>query len=121
MATVNVLAGNRQVPVDVLTPAAQASTASQAVITGSDIDMRGWRSLAYTLTNITNTISYYIYGANDSAFADETVVSGPTDIAASAAGSYSVAQAPYAYYRVKIIDKVGGDHGTVTLRAIAKG
>lgn len=102
-------------------PAAQASTAAYVVLAGSELDVRGYRSIAYTMTNITNTISFEVFGANLATYADEVLASGPTDIAAVAAGSYVVAQTPYAYYRVKIIDKVGASHGTVTLAGIAKG
>jgi hypothetical protein len=121
MAERLIVTGSRQVPVEIVTPAAQASTAVETVMAGSDMDMRPWRSLAYTLTNITNTITYNVYGANLATYADEVVVSGPTDVLAAAASSYAVAQAPYAYYRVKIVDKVPASHGTVTLVGIAKG
>lgn len=120
MAETIISSGSRQVVIGQVTPAAQASTNAAAVVAGSDLDMRPWTSLAYTLTNITNTITYWVYGANLATFADEVIVSGPTDILAAAASSYTVSPAPYAYYRVKIVDKVGGDHGTVTLVGIAK-
>ncbi len=121
MTTVMVMAGTRQVPIEIVTPDPQASVAVETVLAGSELDMRGWRSLAYTLKCADNTITYNVYGANASDYSDEVVVSGPTDILAGAASSYAVAQAPYAYYRVKILDKVGGAHGVVTLVGIAKG
>jgi len=121
MATVMVIAGTRQVPIEMVTPAAQASVAAETLLVGSQMDMRGWRSLAYTLQCAAQTITYNVYGANAADYSDEVVVSGPTDIAAAANSSYAVAQAPYGYYRVKILDKVGGVHGTVTLAGIAKG
>jgi hypothetical protein len=121
MTTTMVIAGTRQVPIETVTPDAQASVAAETVLDGSEIDARGWRSLAYTLLNADETITYRVYGANASDYSDEVVVSGPTDILAAAASSYAVAQAPYGYYRVKILDKVGGTHGTVTLAGIAKG
>jgi hypothetical protein len=121
MSETIVATGTRQVPIEMVTPAAQASVNAETLLAGSAIDMRPWRSLAYTLTNITNTITYNVYGANLSTYADEVLVSGPTDILAAGVSSYAVAQAPYAYYRVKILSKVGGAHGTVTLTGIAKG
>jgi hypothetical protein len=111
----------RQVAVDILTPAAQASTNGAAVITGSGMDMRMWRSLTYTIANITDTITWWVYGANASDYSDEVIVNGPLDVLASAVDSYAVAQAPYGYYRAKIQSKVADTPGTVTLRAIAKG
>ncbi len=101
-------------------PAAQASAQAETVLAGSEMDARPWKSLAYTLTNITQTITVNFYGANASDYSDEVLVSGPTDIAASAASSYAVEQAAYGFYRVKILDKVGGVHGTCTLRGICK-
>ncbi len=121
MAEVLVVAGTRQVPVEMVTPNAQISTASVVAVTGSEIDARAWRSVAYTVAVATNTVQWWVYGANASDYSDEVIVDGPSDVAAAAADSYAVEQAPYAYYRVKIIDKVGGTHGTVTVRGIAKG
>lgn len=120
MTTVNVIAGNRQVPIEQVAPAAQASTNDPAVVAGSDLDMRGWRSLAYTILVAANTITWWVYGANAADFSDEVIVDGPSDVVADAADSYDVEQAPYAYYRVKIESKVDGAHGTATVRGIAK-
>lgn len=120
MATVNVMAGNRQVPIEQVAPAAQASTNDPAVVAGSGMDMRAWKSLAYTLLCAANTITWWVYGANASDYSDEVIVDGPSDVLATAADSYAVEQAPYAYYRVKIESKVDGDHGTATVRGIAK-
>jgi hypothetical protein len=121
MATVNVMAGNRQVPIEVVAPAAQASADAAAVVVGSALDMRGWRSLAYTLANITNTITWWVYGANAADFSDEVIVDGPSDVLAAASDSYAVSQTPYGYYRVKIMSKVAGSHGTCTIVGVAKG
>lgn len=120
MTLTAILSGGRQTEIERVAPAAQASTAAYVVVAGSEIDARPWRSVAYTLKNITNTISYEVFGANLPDYSDEVIVSGPTDILAAAASSYAVAQAPYGYYRVKIIDKVAASHGTVTLVGIAK-
>jgi hypothetical protein len=112
-----------QVPVDIVEPAAQVSANAEALLAGSEMDMRAWRSLSYTVANAdaVNTIQYAIYGANASSYADEVVIQALTDVAPAAAGSYSVAQAPFSYYRVKIHSKVDDAHGSVTARGIAKG
>ncbi len=101
-------------------PVAQASALAAAVLAGSAMDARPWRSLAYTITVITNTITWWVYGANASNYSDEVIVSGPTDVVAGATSSYAVAQAPYAYYRAYIQTKVNPNHGTVTLHGICK-
>jgi hypothetical protein len=121
MTLTTVLAGTRQREIERVAPAAQASTAAETVLAGSEIDARAWLTVAYTLKNITNTITYRVYGANLADYSDAVVVSGPTDILAAAASAYAVSPAPYGYYRVTIADKVGGVHGTVTLVGIAKG
>lgn len=121
MAEISVSSGMRQVQVYTVAPVAQASTADPAVVTGSEIDARPWQSVAYTVLNAAETIQWWAYGANASDYSDEVIVDGPSDVLAAAADSYAVAPAPYAYYRVKIVDKVGGTHGTVTVHGIAKG
>ncbi len=121
MAIVNVIAGNRQVPIEQVTPAAQASTNDPAVVAGSELDMRGWRSLAYTILCAANTITWWVYGANAADYSDEVIVDGPSDVVAGAADSYAVSQTPYGYYRVKIMSKVAGSHGTCTIVGVAKG
>lgn len=121
MATVMVMAGTRQVPIEMVTPNAQASANAAAVLAGSDLDMRGWRSLTYTVQVAANTVTWWVYGANKADYSDEVIVDGPSDVAATASDSYAVSQAPYAYYRVKVQSKVAGSHGTVTLAGIAKG
>jgi hypothetical protein len=120
MAEVIVSSGTRQVIIGQVTPNIQASTASAAVVVGSDMDMRPWRSLSYTILNADQTITWWVYGANAANFSDEVIVDGPSDVLASGIDSYDVQQAPYAYYRVKIIDKVGGVHGNCRVVGVAK-
>ncbi|MFZ3172071.1 MAG: hypothetical protein WA118_08835 [Carboxydocellales bacterium] len=112
---------HRQVAVDIITPVAQASVNAETLLAGSEIDMRMWRSLAYTLKVATNDVTWVVYGANSADYSDEVVVQSAANVVAGAAGTYAVAQAPYAYYRVKIYSTVGGSHGTGTLIGIAKG
>lgn len=101
-------------------PIVQASTDTAAVVSGSIIDMRAFRSLSYTVTVAGNTITWWVYGSNRSDFADEAIVSGPTDVLAGAGGSYALASASYSFYRVKIKSKVNGAAGSVTLCALSK-
>lgn len=112
--------GQRQVEILAVAPDAQASTNDPAVLDGSEIDARAWRSVAYTVLVATNTITWWVYGANASDYSDEVIVDGPSDVTAGAADSYAIAQAPYGYYRVKIESKVDDTHGAVTCRCIAK-
>lgn len=113
--------GGREVEVVTVSPTAQASTASTAVVTSSDLDARAWHALSYTVSVITNAIKWSVFGANASDFSDEVAVLSATTVAAAANSSYSAAPPPFAYYRVKIIDDSGGVHGTATVRGIVKG
>lgn len=101
-------------------PAGQVSTASLVVLAGSEFDARTWISLAYTIAVATEAVTWSVFGANASDYSDEIVVSAGASVAAAAASSYAVALAPYAYYRVKIIDTAAGTHGTATVRGIVK-
>lgn len=121
MAVSTVMAGSRQVQVEALAPAAQASVNADTLLAGSAIDMRPWRSLAYTILVATNDVDWTVYGANQADYSDEVAVQAEATVVAGAAATYAVAQAPYAYYRVKIHSHVAGVHGTATLAAIAKG
>lgn len=121
MTVINISNQHRQSAVEVVEPTAQASTNDPAVLAGSELDARMWRSVAYTVKVATNTITWWVYGANAADYSDEVIVDGPSDVVAAAADSYAVAQAPYGHYRLKIESKVDATHGTVTARGIAKG
>lgn len=121
MTVASVHAGSRSGQVETVAPDAQASTASTAVVTGSDMDARPWRSLAYTIVVATNAIRWSVFGANASDFSDEVAVLAATTVAAGANSSYSTTQAVFGFYRVKLIDDSGGVHGTATVRGIMKG
>jgi predicted RNA methylase len=99
---------------------AQASTASTVVVTGSDVDMRAYKTLSYTISVVTFAVSWSVFGANVSDYSDEVAVLSATSVAAAASSSYTVTNAPYAYYRIKIIDTVGGSHGTATINGLGK-
>lgn len=106
--------------VDIVAPVGQLSTNAYVVLTGSGMDLRAWRSLAYTIAVITNDVTWEVYGANASDYSDEQAVQAGASVAAAATGTYAVTQAPYAYYRVKVKSTVAETHGTATLRGIAK-
>lgn len=112
---------HRQVAIEIVTPAAQLSANTDAVVTGSEIDARPWRSLAYTIKVATNAVTWTVFGANASDYSDEVVVNSAASVAAGSASSYAVSQAPYAYYRVKIRSTVADTPGTATIAGIAKG
>lgn len=113
--------GRRQVPIETVAPDPQASTNATVVVTGSGMDARPWTSLAYTVVVATNAIKWSVFGANAADYSDEVAVLSAATVAAGAGSSYSVSLAPFAYYRVKIIDDSGGVHGTATVRGIMKG
>lgn len=103
-----------------VSPAAQASTDATVVLAGCEFDARPWTSIAYTISVITNDVTWSVWGANASNYSDEQAVLAPASVVAAATSTYVSAQAPYAYYRVKIIDTVGASHGTATVRGIVK-
>ncbi len=110
----------RHVEVVIVVPDAQTSTNSAAVVTGSAMDVRAYTSLAYTIAVATNTVTWWVYGANASDYSDEVIVDGPTNVTAGSVDSYAVTQAPYGYYRVKIQSTTPDSHGSATVRGIAK-
>ncbi len=112
---------HRQVAIDSVTPAAQLSANADTVVAGSEIDARAWKSVAYTIAVADNDVTWTVFGANAADYSDEIAVQAAAPVVAGATGNYAVAQAPYAYYRVKIRSTVGGAHGTATVRGIAKG
>lgn len=107
-------------PYETIASNVTASTAAYAVI-GSIIDTRAATSLALTVLNVDQTISFKVEAANQPDFDDAIEAKAEADILAAAIGTYVVAPAPYAYYRVQIKDKVGGIHGNAVLTAIVKG
>lgn len=121
MAELMVGGTHRNVPVDIVSPAAQVSTNTDAVVIGSEIDVRPWKSVSYTIRAATNAVTWTVFGANAADYSDEAPVQGAASVAAGANGTYAVEQSPYAYYRVKIRSTVADAHGTATIRGIAKG
>ncbi len=111
---------NRQVAIGTADPVAQASTNALAAVVGSDVDAQLWRSVCFTIVVATQSIDWSVFGANAAAFTDEVVVQSAATVAAGAASSYAVAQAPFRYYRVKIVSTAPDTHGTATIRATVK-
>ena len=109
---------HRNVAVEIVL-ATQESSNTLAVVSGADIDMRPWRSLSYTIEVADENTKWTVYAANTADFSDEVVVNAEATVNAGESDSYSVAQAPYAYYRVKIEEAVAG--GTAIINGIAKG
>ncbi len=111
-----------QIPAWVLPVAGpQTSTASTAVVTGTDIEVSQMKVLSYTAIVATHDVDWSVFGANVSDFSDEVAVLAATKIVLSGVSSYSASPPPYRYYRVKVIDDVGGTHGTITINGIARG
>jgi len=107
-------------PAYVTGPVVQASTAATVVAAGAEIDATQLVSVCYTIIVATHDIDWSIFAANVNDYSDETAVLSATKVTAGSNSSYAVAQAPYRYYRVKIIDDVGGTHGTATVNGVAK-
>lgn len=103
---------------DTVSPNALGSTNTYVAL--APLDVSSWRSVSYTLKAATNSIKWTVYGANASDYSDEVVVQSEATVTTSAAGSYSITQAPFRYYRVKIKSAVDDTAGTATVNGIAK-
>jgi hypothetical protein len=98
----------------------QVSTNSTVVASGSELDVTQYGSLAYTIVVATNDVKWTVFAANVSDYSDEVIVNAATNVVAGTNSSYSVGAAPFRFYRVKIIDNVGGTHGTATINGVGK-
>jgi hypothetical protein len=98
---------------------AGASTNSYAALDDSDIDMRGWRSLSYTLSVFTDNVDWEVYAANASDFSGEILVQAEATITAGATGTFTTTVAAFNYFRVKIKSTVTSTPGDVSLYALA--
>lgn len=101
--------------------ASHNTTDAYAAVTEVSVDAAQYASVAYTIAVATNAIKWTVYGANQSDYSDEQVVQAEATVAASATGTYAVAQAPYRYYRIKIKASVGGSQGAVVAAVMLKG
>lgn len=109
---------HRRVAVETVS-AEQESTGSYVAIDDSQIDMRPWKSLAYTIKISDQNTNWKVFGANKADYSDEVEVKSEETVNAGEASSYAVSQAPYAYYRIKIVESVSG--GKAEINGIAKG
>jgi hypothetical protein len=99
----------------------QTSTASTVVVSGSEIDATQCKTVCYTAVAATNDVDWSVWGANASDYSDEVAVKTATKITAGATDSYTATPPAWRYYRCKVIDDVGGTHGTITVYGVAKG
>jgi hypothetical protein len=98
----------------------QTSTSSTVVVAGSEMDVTQFPVLSYTAVVASHDIDWSVFGANTADYSDEVAVLTATKIATGATSSYSTTNAPYRFYRVKVIDDVGGVHGTLLISGVAK-
>jgi hypothetical protein len=101
-------------------PTAQLTIDADHALHGSEVDMAGYTSLSYTLTCITNGVTWTVQGANVSDYSDAVVAQAAAAVAVGAVGSYSTALAVFRYYRVLIKATVGSSQGTATVVAHQK-
>ena len=107
----------------ILTPTAQTTTNSYVDLSGSKIDTgdKGIGSLAIVLknTHAANDINWKILGSIDDTTYVE-IVAEETVQEVSTGTAYSVATAPYRYYKVQVKTTSAGNHGTAVVHVIAK-
>ena len=101
-------------------PAAQLTIDADHPLHGAEVDMAGYTSLSYTLTCITNGVTWTVMGGNLATYADEVIAQAAAPVAVGAVGSYSTALAVFRYYRVLIKATVGASQGTATVVAHQK-
>lgn len=98
----------------------QTSTSATVVVAGAELDATFFNSISYTFIAATHDVDVSVFGANQPDYSDEVAVYTATKVAAGATGSYTQSPTLYRYYRVKVIDDVGGTHGTVNVSGVAK-
>jgi hypothetical protein len=105
-----------------VSPSDQPSTNAYADVTGSTLDTLNHMTISYTIVNDgAQSIDWEVLGANAADFSDAQVVLSPATILAAGVSGYSAAQAVWRYYKVQIIDTIGGSHGAALVRGITKG
>jgi len=100
---------------------AQTSTNSYVAVTGSALEASAWRSVDYTISVLTNSIKWEVFADNDPAFGTEVIVQAEATVAANASGTFSIANAPYTNYRLKIKSAVADTHGNVSVYGLMTG
>jgi hypothetical protein len=106
-----------------VTPAPQASAnAGMADVAGSTLDTLHNMAVSYTLINTGgNSLDWQVVAANDVAFAGAVVVQASATVLSAGIGTYSATVAAWRYYKLQIVDTVGGSHGQATVHGVTKG
>jgi hypothetical protein len=88
----------------------QASTDSETLVTGSEVNLASGKRLSVYVAAATKGITVTVYGSALATFVVDTMV-----IAAAANHEYVTASAGYAYYRVKVKSTVAANPGTASV------
>jgi len=119
MTMTTIVNGDRHTQVDSVS-VTQTSTNTDVIVTGSNLDARGYSALSYTVAAATNDLDYTVYGANVSDFSDKVAIVAKNTCTAGTTETYAVTPPPYAYYCVYLDATVDATHGTLTVNGIAK-
>lgn len=121
MAVATLRFGSGQRLGDVVTPTAQASTNTEAVVTGSALDASIFQAVSYTLENSgAQTIDVRVFHANLADFSDESQDGADIVILAAAFASFSAASPPFRFYRLKVEAAVDDAQGEITAVGVAR-
>lgn len=106
--------------VEVLTPTAQTTTASFVDVTDATIDALYYDSVAFAIGNTggANGLSWKVLASIDGVVWVE--VQSSANVAFGANDKYTVAPAPYRYYKPQVKDQSGGSHTTALVSVIGK-
>jgi hypothetical protein len=94
---------------ELLHGASSTANASPAVVDGSQLDARAWRSIDYSLFVYSSSAVWTIWGSNASDYGSEVQLVASAAVASGATGTFSQANAPYQYYRVKVVRSASAD------------
>jgi len=103
-------------------PADQATTAAYVDVAGSKMDAFNSKYIGFTCknTHAANSIKWKVLMSMD----DVTYVEAQAEavLAALAVGTFvaSATQIAYRYFKVQVLDSVGGTHGTAQVRGYGK-
>lgn len=106
-----------------VSPVAQNTVSDTFVdLTGSTLDTLNYRSVSFTIVNTgAGSIKWQVLGDIVNTFATAQVVKASAPILAAAVDGYSIAQAPWRFYKIQIGDTVNGVHGQATAYGLEKG
>jgi hypothetical protein len=105
---------------DTVAVTAQDATDTLTAVSGSNLDARKRTSLSYTLKIATQNVRWSVFAANSEDYSDEAVVQAEATVTAGSVGTYSVAPAPFGFYRIKMRTAVAGVVGSATIAGLAK-